>query len=82
MDRSVVKLVKWSEDVSGNICSVFLGGGHLHSEGRGPDLHLTVLPASEEERLHPRSGHLLQHRVHSLPQEDRLLHQSVGFSLS
>lgn len=26
-----------------------LGGGHLHSEVGGPDLHLTLLPASEEE---------------------------------
>lgn len=56
---------------------LFLGGGHLHSEGRGPDLHLAVLPAGEEERLHPRSGHLLQHRVHPLSQEDWLLHQLV-----
>lgn len=59
------------------IMFVFSGGGHLHGEGRGPDLHLALLPAGEEERLHPCSGHLFQHRVHPLPQEDRLLHQSV-----
>lgn len=54
---------------------VFAGGGHLHSEGGGPDLHLTVLPAGEEERLHPCFGHVLQHRVYPLPQEDWLLHK-------
>lgn len=37
------------------------GGGHLHSEGRGPLIHLSVLPADPEERLHPRTGHLLPH---------------------
>lgn len=56
------------------VMTVSLGGGHLHSKGRGPDLHLTVLPAGEEERLHPCSGDLLQHRVYPLSQEDRLLH--------
>lgn len=26
-----------------------LGGGHLHSEVGGPELHLTILPAGEKE---------------------------------
>lgn len=37
------------------------GGGYLHGEERGPVLHLDLLPADPEERLHPRAGHLLPH---------------------
>lgn len=77
--------LSWGVSVLGYRCwlwfcccwCVCLGGGHLHGEAGRLDLHLTVLLASEKERLHPRSGHLLQHRVHPLSQEDWLLHQWV-----
>nr|KAF6273769.1 protein arginine methyltransferase 1 [Pipistrellus kuhlii] len=59
--------------VKANACPA--GGGHLHGEGGGPDLHLALLPASEAQRLRARAGGLLQHRVHTLPQAHRLLHQ-------
>lgn len=48
-----------------SFCSVvFSGSGHLHGEGRGPVLHLSLLPADPAQRLCPRPGHLFQHRVH------------------
>lgn len=50
------------------------GGGYLHGEERGPVLHIELLPADPEERLHPRAGHLLPHWVHQVSQEDQLLH--------
>lgn len=56
----------------------FAGGGHLHSNAGGSDLHLSLLLADPEKWLHPRACHLLQHRVHQVSQEDRLLHRFVS----
>lgn len=50
------------------------GSGHLHGEAGGPVLHLGLLPADPAQRLRPRPGDLLQHRVHQVSQEDGLLH--------
>lgn len=53
----------------------FLGGGHLHCEARRPVLYLSLLSADPAQRLRPRFSHLFQHRVHQMPQKDRLLHR-------
>lgn len=67
-------MCSWAPDIWVHLFTP-AGGGHLHSEDRGPHVYLSVLPADPEERLRPCTGHLLQHRVHQVPQEDWLLHR-------
>jgi len=69
----------WWEVACACICDSVLfflnpGGGYLHCEARGPVLHLSLLSADTAQWLCPRFGHLFQHRVHQMPQEDWLFH--------
>lgn len=51
------------------------GGGYLHGEAGGSDVHLGLLPADSEEWLCSRSSHVLQHWVHQVSQEDGILYR-------
>lgn len=56
------------------------GSGYLHCEDGGPLLYLSLLSADPAQWLRSRSGHLFQHRVHQVSQEDGLLHGWGSFS--
>ncbi|TRZ05454.1 hypothetical protein HGM15179_021653, partial [Zosterops borbonicus] len=49
-------------------------GGYLHGEGGGADVHSPVLSPGEAQRLRSRPRRLFQHRVHPVPQENRIFH--------
>lgn len=51
------------------------GSGHLHGKAGGPVFHVGLLSADSTQRLRPRLGHVLQHRVHQVPQEDRIFNR-------
>lgn len=64
----------WKQNLQKKIKYFFPGSRHLHCEDRGPVLHLSLLSADPAQRLRPRPGHLFQHRVHQVSQEDWLFH--------